>query len=57
MSLNEPIISRTIAKIMKYLNREKRFELSQLTLDYSNLQELPIEWQTLINLEMTKNTK
>ena len=57
MSLNEPVVSRAIAKLMKSLDREKRFDLSQLTLDYSNLEELPSEWQILINEEMAKANK
>jgi hypothetical protein len=57
MSLNDALVSRAIATLIKKLELKKRFELTDLTLQYSSLEELPREWQDLIKEEMAKATK
>lgn len=54
MSLNEPKVSRAIATIMKSLDREQRFELSELTFEFTDLEQLPQNYQDLITEEMAK---
>ena len=57
MNLNKPTVSRAIASLMKSLDRENRYELSNLTLEFTKLNELPDEWQDAIKAEMAKNAK
>jgi hypothetical protein len=55
MSLINPSVSRAMASMMKTLSREDRFTLSNLTLKYTDLSQLPGKWQVAIKAEMAKN--
>lgn len=55
MNLINPSVSRAMASMMKTLSREDRFTLSNLTLKYTDLAQLPGKWQVAIKAEMAKN--
>ena len=55
MSLINPSVSRAMGSMMKTLSREDRFTLSNLTLKYTDLSQLPGKWQVAIKAEMAKN--
>ena len=55
MNLINPSVSRAMASMMKTLSREDRFTLSNLTLKYTDLSQLPGKWQVAIKAEMAKN--
>lgn len=55
MNLNNPLVSRAIASFMKQLSPKDRYDLSGLTLKYTDLSQLPGKWQVAIKAEMAKN--
>lgn len=55
MNLNNPLVSRAIASLMKQLSPKDRYDLSGLTLKYTDLSQLPGKWQVAIKAEMAKN--
>ena len=57
MNLNNPKVSRAIATLMKQLNREDKYQLTDLTLKFNKLTQLPEKWQTLIKAEIGKTAE
>ena len=57
MNLNNPKVSRAIANIMKQLNREDKYQLTDLTLKFNKLTQLPEKWQMLIKAEIGKTAE
>jgi hypothetical protein len=55
MNLNNPLVSRAIASLMKQLSPKDRYDLSGLTLKFTALSQLPGKWQVAIKAEMAKN--
>ena len=55
MNLNNPLVSRAMASMMKNLSPKDRYTLSGLALKFTDLDELPGKWQVAIKAEMAKN--
>jgi hypothetical protein len=57
MNLNDPQVSHAITLVMEQLNKQDKYRLTDLLMEFEELTQLPEKWQMLIKAQIGKHLK